>query len=107
VRASRAGLSGPRRAVRHVDLVSSGPSALVQAVTAELERVGRLDSAYGVMAVLLAERLSASSYVSGAGVVALSRELIKVMDVATRDATAGSDPLDEIQRRREKKRLSQ
>jgi hypothetical protein len=92
--------------VRRVDLVSSGPSALVQAVTAELERVGKLDSAYGVMAVLLAERLTASSYVSGAGVVALSRELIKVMDVATRDTLVGPDVLDEIQRRREKKRLS-
>jgi hypothetical protein len=92
--------------VRRVDLVSSGPSALVLAVTAELEGVGRLDSAYGVMAVLLAERLSSSSYVSGAGVVALSRELIKVMDVATRDTLSGPDPLDEVQRRRERKRLS-
>jgi hypothetical protein len=106
VRASRAGLSGPGRPVRRVDLVSSGPSALVQAVTAELERVGKLDSAFGVMAVLLAERLTASPFVSGAGVVALSRELTKVMDIATRDTVVGPDVLDEIQRRREKKRLS-
>ena len=105
VRASRAGLSGPGRPVRHVDLVSSGPSALVQAVTAELERVGRLDSVWGVMALSLARALSSSSYVSGAGVVALSRELTKVMDVATGDALSGPDLLDEVQRRRERKRL--
>jgi hypothetical protein len=105
-RASRAALSGPGRPVRRVDVVSSGPSALVLAVTAELEGVGRLDSAYGVMALSLAQRLTASSYVSGAGVAALSRELIKVMEVATRDTLVGPDVLDEIQRRREKKRLS-
>jgi hypothetical protein len=106
VRASRAGLSGPGRPVRRVDLVSSGPSALVQAVTAELERVGRLDSAYGVMALALARALSSSSYVSGSSVAAMSRELIKVMDIAVEDALVGPDLLDEVRRRREGKRLS-
>jgi hypothetical protein len=106
VRACRAGLSGPGRPVRRVDLVSSGPSALVQAVTAELERVGRLDSAYGVMALALARALSSSSYVSGSSVAAMSRELIKVMDIAVEDALVGPDLLDEVRRRREGKRLS-
>jgi hypothetical protein len=79
---------------------------LVQAVTAELERVGRLDSVWGVMALSLARRLTSSSYVSGAGVVALSRELIKVMDIALEDGLDGSDLLDGVQTRRDKKRLS-
>jgi hypothetical protein len=33
--------------------------------------------------------------------------LTKVMDVATRDALSGPDPVDEVKRRRDRKRLSQ
>jgi hypothetical protein len=58
------------------------------------------------MALSLARALSSSTYVSGAGVVALSRELTKVMEVATGDTLSGPDLLDEVRRRRERKRLS-
>jgi hypothetical protein len=104
-RAQRGGLSAPQR-IRVAALPSDVPSALVEAVTAELEHVGRLDSVWGVMALSLARALSSSSYVSGAGVAALSKQLTAVMDVATRDTLVGSDPLDEVQRRRDRKRLS-
>jgi hypothetical protein len=56
------------------------------------------------MALSLARALTSTSYISGAGVAALSRELVKTMDLALADALVS--PLDEVQRRRDRKRLS-
>lgn len=76
--------------------------ALVNAVRAELEAAGRLDSVLGQVALLLAARMC--DYDTGSGTATVSTELRSVMAAALRDAPAAGDPIDELRRRRDRKR---
>jgi hypothetical protein len=68
---------------------------LLDAVRAELEAAGRLDSALGQVALLLATRIC-GVYDTGSGTA--------TMAAALRDAPAAADPVDELRRRRDPKR---
>jgi len=79
-------------------------SGLEQAVTRELEAVGRLDTPTGQLAMELAYRV-ASPHETGAAVAALARQLSATMTAAVAGVTpAAANPLDEIRARRDRKR---
>ncbi len=102
-RAQRARAAGmPLGAVPHDDL-GAAPSQLVEAVTRELEAVGRLESVGGQMAVVLAERI-ASRRETGAATAALAKQLHLTMTWALGGVAKPADPLDEIRDRRDAKR---
>jgi len=102
-RAERARAAGtPLRAVPHDDL-GAAPSELVQAVTRELEAVGRLGSVAGQIALVLARRIG-SRRETGAATASLARELSTTMDKALGGVAQAADPLDEIRARRDRKR---
>ena len=92
----------PLGAVPHDDL-GAAPSQLVEAVTRELEAVGRLESVGGQMAVVLAERI-ASRRETGAATAALAKQLHLTMTWALGGVAKPADPLDEIRDRRDAKR---
>lgn len=73
--------------------------SLADAVRVELQAAGRLDTALGRQAVLLAERAS-SPFDTGSAIAAVSRELRAVMAEALKDSSAVADPLDELAHRR-------
>ncbi len=102
-RAERARAAGiPLRAVPHDDL-GAPPSALVEAVTRELDEVGRLGTVAGQAALVLAERI-ASRRETGAATAALAKQLSATMDKALGGVAKAADPLDEIRARRDRKR---
>ncbi len=102
-RSQRARAAGmPLRAVSHDDL-EAPPSLLVEAVTRELDEVGRFGTVAGQAAVLLAGRI-ASRRETGAATAALARELSATMDRALAGVAKAADPLDEIRARRDAKR---
>jgi len=80
---------------------SIGPTAL--ATTAELELAGRLDTAVGQAAVILARRIDASSGETGSSLASLVREHRAALAEAMRDSEGKADPLDELRTRRERK----
>jgi hypothetical protein len=98
-RAQRGGLSAPRK-VRVLRPPPDEPSALVLVVERELSEAGRLNSALGQQALLLAGRISAGTYDTGSAIASMSRELTAVMARALDGAHRGDDPLDELKRRR-------
>jgi hypothetical protein len=102
-RAKRAGLAGRSGVVREPPPTDS---PLIRVVTAELEAAGQADSWCGRAALLMAQRLSDPLCPSSA-VVPLSRELQRTMEWVMRDVWRRRDPLDEVKRRRDSKRLSQ
>lgn len=75
------------------------PSDVYAATLAELRSAGRVDTAKGQAALLLAERL-----VNGAdaisGVAAAVKQLRETLDAALTGATVVDDPVDELQARR-------
>jgi hypothetical protein len=73
------------------------PSALVEAVTAELEAAGKLRTSFGAMAVFVAQRISAAGYDTGSAIAALSKELREVMAQGTRGCAAGRCPPDRVE----------
>ncbi len=79
------------------------PSALVEAVTRELDGVGRFGTVAGQAAVLLAGRI-ASRREAGAATAALAKQLSATMDRALGGVAKAVDPLDEIWARRDAKR---
>lgn len=79
------------------------PSELVQAVTRELEAVGRLESVAGQVALVLAERIG-SRRESGAATASLARQFSATMTAALAGVDRAADPLDEIRARRDLKR---
>ncbi len=60
----------------------------------ELERVGRLNTALGQAAVLLARRLDGSSRDTGSAVAALARQLQATLAAATANVGDEASPLD-------------
>lgn len=76
-------------------------AGLVDAVSAELEALGRLDSVTGQHALELANRIVSAPGMN-AGVAALSKELSRVL-VDARGSSAVVDPVDELGARRDAK----
>lgn len=72
----------------------------VEAVRAELEAAGRVDSYLGRAALALALRVDTSTAVMGFG--ALVKELRATMDAATGGFTIAGDPVDELRARRDR-----
>jgi len=102
-RSQRARAAGiPFLAVTSDDL-GAPPSLLVEAVTRELDEVGRFGTVAGQAALLLAGRI-ASRRETGAATAALARELSTTMDRALGGVAKAADPLDEIRARRDRKR---
>ncbi len=79
------------------------PSELERAVTRELDAAGRLQSAFGQVALELARRIG-SRRETGAATAALARELPRQMTAALAGVERAADPLDEIRARRDRKR---
>ena len=70
---------------------------------AELDGVGKLDSMLGQQALMLAQALGDPDE-SASGAAALSRELRAVMALALRGVRGAADQVDELRRRRDRKR---
>lgn len=78
----------------------SKPSGLVAAVRAQLEKVDRLDTPEGAIALTLAETMAAGGH-AAQGVAALAKQLHASLEVATRGAETGpADVVDELKERR-------
>ncbi len=102
-RAERARAAGmPFRQATYDDL-GAPPSQLVEAVTRELDEVGRLGTVGGQLAVLLAHRV-ASRRETGSATAALAKQLHLAMTEALGGVAKAADPLDEIRARRDRKR---
>jgi len=102
-RAERAREAGMRLPAANLDDLGAAPSLLVEAVSRELDEVGRLSSVGGQMAVLLAQRI-ASRRETGAATAALAKQLSATMTWALGGVAKAADPLDEIRARRDAKR---
>lgn len=88
------------------DAESSGPGLVESTVRAELERVDRLATVAGAIAVKLAQRLD-SAVLTGSQASSLSGQLLKTMAVATEGAIAPEpDEIDEFTRRAREKKAS-
>lgn len=86
--------------------VSRPVSGLVDAVSAELEALSKVDSVTGQHALELASRIASAPAVSS-GVAALSKELSRVLADARRNSVAATvNPLDELKARRDLKRTA-
>ncbi|HQE16567.1 MAG TPA: hypothetical protein PLD01_16065 [Mycobacterium sp.] len=81
---------------------TDGDIDLLGAVQAELRAIGKLDTVLGKLAENLAERLTAAG--SPAGAAAVSRELSRVLASIHGHPAEADDPLDELRRRRDRKR---
>jgi hypothetical protein len=79
-------------------------TGLVSSVLFELTGAGREDSALGVLAVQLARRME--QFDTGGGHAALSRELRAVMAAALQQVSAAPDLVDDLQARRDAKRMT-
>ncbi len=102
-RSQRARAAGiPLRAATSDDR-EAAPSALMQAVSRELDAVGRLGTVGGQVAVLLAQRIG-SRQETGAATAALAKQLSATMTWALAGVAVAADPLDEIRARRDRKR---
>lgn len=75
---------------------------VVSSVLAELTAAGRQNTALGVLAVQLAQRMT--QFDTGGGLAALSKELRAVMAAALQEAPASADLIDELRARRDAKR---
>ncbi len=102
-RAERARAAGMRLPAANLDDHDAPPSLLVEAVSRELDEVGRLGSVGGQAAVVLAERI-ASRRETGAATAALAKQLSATMTWALGGVAKAADPLDEIRARRDRKR---
>lgn len=78
--------------------------SILDATRAELQAAGRLDSWRGQLALLLAERMG--GFETGGAMAALSRELSRVIVEVMRDTPAAAELIDEVRRRRDRKRGS-
>jgi hypothetical protein len=71
---------------------------------AELEAIGRLETALGQVVLALAKRLDAADNEPGTAMASLAREHRTALEVATRGAHRAADPLDQLKTRRDYKR---
>lgn len=90
-----------KRSERSSGAESGGRS--FRAVYAELEAVGRLETADGQIALTLAEALD-SGQTSGSAKAQLARELLAVRAKAMAGVKVADDPMDELKRLRDQKR---
>lgn len=79
---------------------------LVAAVGAELAAAERLHTSLGQQALYLATRIAAASFDTGSSIASMNRELRETMLRALDGVKVADDPLDEVARRRDAKRLS-
>ncbi|HPZ98783.1 MAG TPA: hypothetical protein PLT93_11635 [Phycisphaerae bacterium] len=94
--------AGAPQPLRPVPTPTDGDIDLLGAVQAELRAIGKLDTVLGKLAENLAERLTAAG--SPAGAAAVSRELSRVLASIHGHPAEADDPLDELRRRRDRKR---
>lgn len=86
------------------DQESGFSSAVSAAVLAELEDVGRVDSALGRAALVLARRADRASFGdSGSSLASVVRELRATLAVAVKGAQVEGDIVDELQQQRAKR----
>lgn len=78
-------------------------SGLVDAVTAELEAAGKVNSVAGQHALELANRIVSAPGMN-TGVAALSKQLQAVLAEALRGSSQAADPVDDLKARRDAKR---
>ena len=76
---------------------------LFQLTKAELERAGRLNTVPGQQALMLAQQLGAK-VINVSGISGLSREFSRVYADAMAGVTNQSDVVDELRKRRDRKR---
>jgi hypothetical protein len=76
---------------------------LAVAATRELEAAGRLDTALGQTAVVLARRIE-SPMETGASVASMTKQLRETLAEALKGADVAEDPLDMLRERRDRKR---
>jgi len=81
----------------------AGGSGLMAAVRRELDEAGRLESALGQAALELARNVG-SPVNSGASVASLVKQLRETMADALKGAATADDALDELRKRRDRKR---
>jgi hypothetical protein len=79
------------------------PSPLVVVTERTLQRAGRLETPLGLMTLMIADRLSNSAFETCAGMVALSRELDRLLTEVRQGAEEPHNPLDGLERRRRQK----
>ena len=85
--------------------VSAEVGSLAAAAGAELEDVGRLQSAAGQAVLALARRIdTASAADTGSALAALVKEFRSALAAAVAGAEQAADPVDELRLRRERKR---
>lgn len=103
-RASRAGISSSRTSpARPPAAPLREVSGLLDAVTAELTAAERINTVGGQLAIELARRI-ADAPPMNTGVAALSKQLTAVMAQALTGAKPTRDPVDELKKRRDRKR---
>lgn len=83
-------------------VVTARKVSVLRAVRAELEKLGKADTAVGMMALSLAARLDAGGD-PGSATAAMAKELRSTMEQLGRSGSAVGDPLDELKRRREQR----
>lgn len=76
---------------------------VVRATKAELDKAGRLDTALGQQALVLARRIDEATD-SGSALAAVAKELRVTLAEATKAASSTADPVDELRARREARR---
>jgi len=102
-RSQRARAAGVPLLAATLDGHEAPPSQLVEAVSRELDEVGRLGTVGGQLAVLLAGRI-AGRRETGSATAALAKQLHLTMTEALGGVAVAADPLDEIRARRDRKR---
>ena len=100
-RAQRGGIAGKSETTAAE--VNRPVSGLVDAVTAELEAAGKVNSVAGQHALELANRIASAPAMS-TGVAALSKQLQSVLAEALRGSGQVADPVDDLKARRDAKR---
>lgn len=79
---------------------------LTAATLTELTAAGRVDSAFGRAALLLARRLDSPVIEPGSAVAAMVRQHAASLADALKGAAAEVDPVDELRSRRDRKRAA-
>lgn len=84
----------------------NGMPSLTVATATELAEAGRLNTAAGVSALLLAVRLDQTTADTGSSIAALVREHRAALAKAVEGAATLADPIDELRSRRDVKRAA-
>lgn len=93
------------RPVPLVAMPPAEPGEITKALTSELTNTGQMSTWLGQHALILARRLD-DPFESGAGVAALSKAFRAVLAELDADRVPVDDPLDQLRRRRDRKRYA-